>query len=479
MYKRPIPALLIALILMGIAFASSASETAMAQSGVPIYGLVGTIQKSPQPQFDDFFMAADGQTYGIVGANAGIEQEIIRLRDVTPAPTVKIWGTLYEGVADVSGRQIVITEILVEGQEGTGGQTPQAMVGVDVLNVRAGPSTAYPVVGKVNKGDVYDIVGKSAGRRPWYLICCLANGADGWVSGDLILTTGNTGDVPVVLAPPPPKPTPPPQPPSYSGWKATYFANPTLTPPPAGFSDVPDINFNWGTGSPYPGVPSDDFSIRFERTIDFAPNLYRLSAQADDGVRVWLDGQLIIDEWHGATGETYSAVRQLAGPHTIKVEYYEAIGEAGVRFWWGIETPQVGQWLASYFGGVSLGGNPLWVAVEWPGGMKIDYNWGHDSPVPGTVPADNWSGRWQGKFQFEQGDYVFNLYSDDGARLWLDGHEVIDAWYDGAHPSENGFNNVGAGTHTVTVEYYERVGAAILTLEWYRWTPGGGYRPAP
>src|SRR5919202_2777710 len=48
-------------------------------------------------------------------------------------------------------------------------------------------------------------------------------------------------------------------------WTGVYFANTTLTKPPVFVRDDPEINFDWGTGSPNPSVPADNFSVRWKR----------------------------------------------------------------------------------------------------------------------------------------------------------------------------------------------------------------------
>src|SRR5207245_672669 len=59
---------------------------------------------------------------------------------------------------------------------------------------------------------------------------------------------------------------------------------------------------------------------------------YTFSANADDGIRVYVDGGLIIDQWHDASGIVYTASPFLtAGPHTVTVEYYENAGSAFVN----------------------------------------------------------------------------------------------------------------------------------------------------
>jgi len=66
---------------------------------------------------------------------------------------------------------------------------------------------------------------------------------------------------------------------------------------------------------------------------DYPAGFYRLSVKADDGVRVYLDGVRVIDQWRDATGQTYSYETNLsATPHTIVVEYYEARGDAFLEY---------------------------------------------------------------------------------------------------------------------------------------------------
>jgi hypothetical protein len=56
---------------------------------------------------------------------------------------------------------------------------------------------------------------------------------------------------------------------------------------------------------------------------------------ADDGVRLWVDGQLLINEWHDGRSEYRSPLTFLTtGNHDLVIEYYEASGEAEIRFWW-------------------------------------------------------------------------------------------------------------------------------------------------
>lgn len=80
-------------------------------------------------------------------------------------------------------------------------------------------------------------------------------------------------------------------------WQAYYWTNPNLTGDPQVQTVADRINFNWGTGGPGGGIPADNFSARWTRTVDLAAGRYRFTATSDDGIRVWVDGTLVIDQW--------------------------------------------------------------------------------------------------------------------------------------------------------------------------------------
>jgi hypothetical protein len=123
--------------------------------------------------------------------------------------------------------------------------------------------------------------------------------------------------------------------PVITAWRGEYFGSSDLQGTPLVVRNDADINFNWGSGSPDPLAPPDNFSVRWTRTLDFEGRVYRFSIRGDDGLRVFVDDNLIIDEWHPASAvpPTYTAdVNLTAGPHAIRVEYYEATFDAYILF---------------------------------------------------------------------------------------------------------------------------------------------------
>ena len=122
-------------------------------------------------------------------------------------------------------------------------------------------------------------------------------------------------------------------------WKGEYYGNMALNGNAIMVRDegVGNLPFDWGGGSPSAacGVPQDLFSVRWTRTVTFNAGSYRLKATADDGIRVWVDGYLKIDQWRDQGATDYTADLNLsAGAHIIKVEYYENGGGAVAKLSW-------------------------------------------------------------------------------------------------------------------------------------------------
>lgn len=95
------------------------------------------------------------------------------------------------------------------------------------------------------------------------------------------------------------------------------------------------IDFDWGHGRPHPRVPEDHFAVRWSADLLLSEGTYRFAARTDDGTRVYLDGELIIDSWHPRSVRTTEAYGHVpAGPHSLVVEYFEQAGHAGAELAW-------------------------------------------------------------------------------------------------------------------------------------------------
>lgn len=122
-----------------------------------------------------------------------------------------------------------------------------------------------------------------------------------------------------------------------SGWTGQYFTNNSLSGSPAIAIIDTTINFNWGAGAPNAVIPADNFSVRWSSLEDFpATGTYRFTVNSDDGVRVTIDGTVIIDNFVQTNTLTLSQadVMITQGVRDIVVEYREFTGNAAIQFFW-------------------------------------------------------------------------------------------------------------------------------------------------
>lgn len=120
-----------------------------------------------------------------------------------------------------------------------------------------------------------------------------------------------------------------PEPGGSSPWFAQYYSNPNLAGEPSALLTEPAPSHNWGSNAPLANLGADYFSVRFTSQQLLGGGIYRLSVRADDGLRVYVNGRIQIDQWQSATGLTYTAdVNLVAGPNLIVIEYFEISGDA-------------------------------------------------------------------------------------------------------------------------------------------------------
>jgi LysM repeat protein len=266
---------------------------------------------------------------------------------------------------------------------------------------------------------------------------------------------------------------------SYPQWKGEYFNNATLAGTPSLVRNDAAINFNWGTGWPTPKVSADNFSVRWTRTLYFLSGTFHFTASADDGLRLYVDDVLTIDQWHSASGSAYTADVTLGtGNHTLRYEMYEGTGNASAYLTWvrtttpgPVPTPipgttpvpgTLGTWTGYYFGTQFLT-DLIFTRTD----AQINFDWGNGSPGSG-MPKDFFSVRWISTQYFDSGLYQFNATVDDGVRIYVDGNLVVNEWFDHAGTMAKGTINLAAGNHVVKVEYYEKGHQAKINVSWFK-----------
>ncbi|MDV5146829.1 PA14 domain-containing protein [Streptomyces sp. SBC-4] len=119
-------------------------------------------------------------------------------------------------------------------------------------------------------------------------------------------------------------------------WKADYYANTTLTGTPKLVTCDSVIAENYGLGDPaVTTLPKDNFGVRWTLTRDFGSGgPFTFTAEAQDGIRVSLDGVRKIDLWKNVSTTQKKTVNVTipAGRHTLTVHYATWTGAANVKF---------------------------------------------------------------------------------------------------------------------------------------------------
>jgi hypothetical protein len=171
---------------------------------------------------------------------------------------------------------------------------------------------------------------------------------------------------------------------------------------------------------------------------------------------------LLIDQWHDHPATTYTARKYLGtGHHLVEVQYYENQGLAVAKLSWTLDSGATSGWKGEYYNNRTLSGSPALVRDD----AEVNFSWGGGSPG-GGVNADVFSVRWSRNLSLSAGTYRFYLTVDDGGRLYVNGHLLIDAWKDQAATSYHGDIYLPGGSISVQLEYYESYGDAVAKLSW-------------
>jgi PKD repeat protein/uncharacterized protein YraI len=218
------------------------------------------------------------------------------------------------------------------------------------VNIHSGPGSQYPIIGILAQGQSAEVVGVSPDRA-WWAIKYPPPGpsptegaidGQGWVEAQFV-TAENAQNVPVVQPPPAPTPTAAP-PVVITEWKGEYFDNRNLEGEPAVVRNDAEIYFDWTGQSPAPGIPPENYSVRWTISRDLPAGTYRFNVWVDDGVRMWVDEELIIDGWQEGAIQNFTVDVSLdQGTHGARVEYFQAVDTALIQLEIGsVEPPTDG-----------------------------------------------------------------------------------------------------------------------------------------
>ena len=122
-----------------------------------------------------------------------------------------------------------------------------------------------------------------------------------------------------------------------SGLQAEYFDNNRLEGEPRVRRTDAPVDFGWTLNSPAREIPFDWYSVRWTGTLTVPPTgVRRVGIEGNDGYRLWLDGELVIDNWRKQSyGTRFATVSWRPGTkHDLRLEYFESTGNARVKLVW-------------------------------------------------------------------------------------------------------------------------------------------------
>ncbi len=229
---------------------------------------------------------------------------------------------------------------------------------------------------------------------------------------------------------------------------------------------------------PDPLVPSSPMSIRWTGELTApATGEYTFAFTSDDGCRLYIDNQLVIEDWGIRPAVTnYATVTLTEGQvYTLKAEYFDNGGEAIAQLDWKTPTANVLKYTlmdksvfpdglrAEYYAKTEPSGRPK--ARRTVETLYYDpKNQDLDSAIPGSPMSIRWTGDFIAP---STGRYTFAFTSDDGCRLYIDDRILIDSWYVRAATTDYASISLVAGQrYTLKAEYFDQSGEAIAKLEW-------------
>jgi|GEM_PF-6797858 len=192
-----------------------------------------------------------------------------------------------------------------------------------------------------------------------------------------------------------------------------------------------ELIFGAGSGAPLGsrGIPEDNFSARWVTTSYFEGGLYDFISQADDGVRVYVDGKLIIDKWSDSPFETENKHLEVEqGYHEVRVDYYEHLGGAANHLRWE-QINSLDEWNGEIYRGKDLVADNF-VKFGSQGSGALDLNWGRGGPLSANnvyikdrgdidVPTQNQEMRGTGDFNNDGHTDIVWQGVNGATQVWL------------------------------------------------------------
>ena len=244
------------------------------------------------------------------------------------------------------------------------------------------------------------------------------------------------------------------------------------------------IDFEWGSQSPMPDFPRENFSVRWQGEIETTTTgNYIFHTQSDDGVRLWIDNRLLIDRWLPQANTERICDVTLEGKrrYPIVLEYFQGLSRANMQLLW--TTPGTGKGLIPalqlshipgatrmgaqngllgyYFNNPDLTGKPISRIDPF-----INSPWRDRAPFP-DFDEEKFSVRWEGEVVGPlTGKVLFQPSANDGLRLWVGGKLLTEQWSAGSNQGQHEFPMQKGKSYPIRMDYFQDGGDLYAKLAW-------------
>ena len=228
-----------------------------------------------------------------------------------------------------------------------------------------------------------------------------------------------------------------------------YYDNVNLSGTPFLQEYEVSIDHDWEHSGPRQFEEENQFSARWQGQFSFEDGEYDFNIHGDDGIRVWVDGQLILDEWRDQDERFQLTAMLTEGIHTVRVEYFDSWWVAGVAVDWRrkpgrhVPGPQVVPYIPLNTDNANspLGTNTVDVNYYQTRWLFVDAmkrashwltqcaDWMADGCSP-QAPASSWDTQEQAQLDLDENGWVRSLPAADDANVqyrWVSKYMYLNA----------------------------------------------------
>ncbi|MDB5048990.1 MAG: hypothetical protein JWO30_2061, partial [Fibrobacteres bacterium] len=260
------------------------------------------------------------------------------------------------------------------------------------------------------------------------------------------------------------------------GIRGQYYADNAYTGATISRVDA-QVNFpsDWTTQPT--NIGSDTYRVLWHGWVLPAfTETYTFYETSDDGGKLWVNGNLIIDQFNDGGMVEFSGTAPLTANQLVEVkyEYYENVSGAGAELRW--SSPSLGKQLipqnimfpdrnglaATWYDNNNFTGTSGSNVVPW-----VNFDWGGSYPSEYVTGGDDFSASFTGYVEpLYTETYTFYSYGDDRTTLWVNDQQIINTTGCCGEATSTTINLIAGVKYAIRLDYRELTGSGSINLSW-------------